>query len=81
MKRSGTAEILDYLRQPSITADDIHRLCSLLETGGEEVVEAASLVLQVALIKPKRSGRRSHLATHRPRLLEALVRAGLDDVS
>jgi hypothetical protein len=78
---SDLAEVRSYLDRPAITAGDIHRLCTILEDGEGAAVRAAGLVLQVALVKPKHSGRRRYLASHRPQLLEALVEAGLIEVS
>jgi hypothetical protein len=70
-------EVTGYLQQDAISSLDIHRMCCLLETAGPERAELVGLVLQVALVKPRRRGRMRYLRTYRPGLLRSLVDAGL----
>ena len=70
-------EIYGYLHQSHISDKNLRRLRTLVETGQPHIRELASIVLEVAAVKPYKKRRLKVLAQQRPDLLEALDRTGL----
>ena len=72
-------DIEGFLRQRNISAKNLARLRSLCNSADDKIRQTATLVLEVARVKPHRRGRRAYLAGHRPDLLSQLARLGLLD--
>ena len=70
-------EILNYLRQSHISPRNVSRLKELMEGPNEEVAALASLVLEVASVRPYKKRRLKILAKERRDLLERLAETGL----
>ena len=65
-------EIFHFLRQAQVPERGLERLKYLSGSKNKRVCELASLVLEVATLKPFRKGRLKALAQERPDLLEKL---------
>jgi hypothetical protein len=65
-------EIFHFLRQAQVPERGLERLKYLSGSKNRRVCELASLVLEVATLKPFRKGRLKALAQERPDLLEKL---------
>lgn len=70
-------EIFRYLRQSHISPKNVSRLKELTEGPNEEVAALASLVLEVASVRPHKKRRLKILAKERRDLLERLEETGL----
>ena len=70
-------EIYNFLAQSNISEQNITRLNHLIESPNEEVAYFASIVLEVAKIKPHKKKRLKVLARERRDLLEKLDESGL----
>lgn len=72
-------EIFGYLNQSHISHKNVARLDLLASSDNSRIAELASLVLEVAKVKPYKRRRLKVLAEKRMDLLEALERTGLID--
>lgn len=72
-----TEEIFCFINQSNISKKNIERLEVLKSSNNSEVVELASLVLEVARIKPHKRGRLKVLAKENKELLLKLEETGL----
>ncbi len=70
-------EIFGFLNQSNISKNNIKRLRELLLFEDEKIKELASIVLEVALIKPHKKRRLKYLAEKNKVLLGKLNRTGL----
>ncbi len=70
-------EIFGFLKQSHISDKNIRRLQILSESGNSRIAELASIVLDVAKIKPHKKRRLKVLARERRDLLDALEKSGL----
>ena len=70
-------EIFHFLRQAQVPERGRERLKYLSASKNGRVCELASLVLEVATLKPFKKGRLKALAQDRPDLLEKLQQTGL----
>ena len=70
-------EIFHFLRQAHVPERALARLKYLSDSKNRRVGELASLVLEVAVLKPFKKGRLKALAQERPDLLERLQHCNL----
>ena len=70
-------EIFGFMRQSHISDKNIARLRALSASDNSRIADLASLVLDVAKVKPYKKRRLKVLARERRDLLEALERTGL----
>ena len=70
-------EIFQYLRQSHISGKNMARLKELSESANKRIVEHATLVLEIARIKPYKRRRLKVLARTRRDLLKKLEDTGL----
>lgn len=70
-------EIFQYLRQSHISGKNMARLKELSESANKRIVEHATLVLEIARIKPFKRRRLKVLARTRRDLLKKLEDTGL----
>jgi ribosome-binding protein aMBF1 (putative translation factor) len=70
-------EIFNYLKQLHISAKNTARLRRLAASRDTEVAELATIVIEVAKVKPDKRRRLKVLARQRSDLLDALERTGL----
>ncbi len=70
-------EIFDYMNQSHISDKNVERLKILSESENERIRELASIVLEVAKVKPYKKKRLRVLARERRDLLDDLERTGL----
>lgn len=63
----------NYLEQKNISEGNIARLRSLCSFQDQEVRSLASLILEIALVHPRRKKRLGYLRYHRPELYDRLV--------
>lgn len=70
-------EIFNYLRQSNITKKNISRLQKLAVSENRHISEMASIVLEVARIKPHKKRRLKFLARENRELLVKLAETGL----
>jgi hypothetical protein len=70
-------EIFGFLKQSHISAKNIGRLQKLAASENGEVTKLASIVLEVAKVRPYKKGRLKVLARERRDLLEQLEETGL----
>lgn len=70
-------EIFDYLKQSNISKKNITRLKKLACSENQKIEELASIVLEVALIKPHKRQRLKFLAKENRELLLKLESSGL----
>ncbi len=70
-------EIFGYLSQSNISKKNIARLKSLIKSENAEISKKASIVLEVALVKPGKKRRLKFLAGERRDLLIQLEETGL----
>ena len=76
-KRDNEDEILHFMEQSNISKKNIQRLRVLKASSHQEISEFASLVLEVALIKPHKKKRFKFLKRENKELLLKLDNAGL----
>jgi hypothetical protein len=72
-------ELVRFLDQSNISANNISRLETLKQYPNEEVRELAGLILEVALVKPHKRRRSNFLAQHHPDIWQRLRLALGDD--
>jgi hypothetical protein len=70
-------EIFNYLRQSHISAKNITRLRKLASSSNARIAELASIVLDVAKVKPHKKKRLKVLAKKRTDLIKRLEETGL----
>ncbi|MCP3883535.1 MAG: hypothetical protein GY701_34810 [Sulfitobacter sp.] len=70
-------EIFNYLKQSHISAKNTARLRRLAASSNREIAELATIVIEVAKVKPYKRRRLKVLARQRRDLLDALERTGL----
>jgi hypothetical protein len=70
-------EIFDFMHQSNISQKNIERLQKHLQSSNETIVKHASLVLEVAKIKPHKRRRIKFLARENRELLNQLFETGL----
>jgi ribosome-binding protein aMBF1 (putative translation factor) len=70
-------EIFGFLKQSHITDKNLVRLQTLVASDNPRIVELATIVLEIARIKPYKKRRLQVLARERRDLIEALERTGL----
>ena len=70
-------EIFHYMRQAKMSDETVLRLQTLQASKNNHVAMLATLVLEVAALKPYRKGRLKELARDNPELLDRLRNAGL----
>lgn len=70
-------EIFGFLKQSHISDRNVARLRELAKSDNSLIAESASLVLEVAKVKPYKKRRLKVLAQERRDLLDALERTGL----
>jgi hypothetical protein len=71
-------ELFDFLSQAHISPKNLVRLGRLARSESQRVVELATIVLEVARVKPFKTRRLKFLAQRYPELLSKLRNAGLD---
>ncbi len=72
-------ELVRFLDQSNISANNISRLETLKQYPNEKVRELAGLILEVALVKPHKRRRSNFLAQHHPDIWQRLRLALGDD--
>lgn len=72
-------EICNFLEQSHISERNVARLRTLADSPNPETAELASIVLEVALVKPYKRRRLKFLWQERRDLLEKLEKTGLID--
>ncbi len=77
LKVEQTEEIYRFLSQSNISAKNIKRLVELCASNDAEVAQLASIVLEVARIKPGKKRRLKVLARERGDLLDQMRETGL----
>lgn len=70
-------EIFGFLKQSRISEKNVVRLRELATSNNAQVAELASIVIEVARVKPHKKRRLKVLARERRDLLDALERTGL----
>ena len=70
-------EIFGYLRQSHISDKNVARLETLVKSSNEQIAEHATLVLEIARVKPYKKRRLKVLARTRRDLLKKLEETGL----
>jgi hypothetical protein len=70
-------EIFRFLEQSHISKKNTTRLRSLCSSSNKDIAKLASIVLEVAAIKPYKKRRLKELARKRPDLLQKLDETGL----
>ena len=70
-------EIVNYLKQSRISAKNTARLGQLAASPDPRIAELATIVIEVAEVKPFKKRRLQVLARERRDLLDALERTGL----
>ena len=70
-------EIFKYLKQSNISSKNIGRLVKLSNSSNSEIAEHATIVLEVAKVKPHKKGRIRFLARKHRALLNKLDETGL----
>lgn len=70
-------EIFGYLKQSHISTKNVSRLRKLVQSDNKRVAELASIVLEVAVVKPHKKRRLKVLAQKRRDLLRKLEETGL----
>ena len=72
-----TEEIIGFLSQSNISSKNMRRLSALIESEDKEVAHLASIVFEVAMVKPGKKRRLKVLARERRDLLEQMEQTGL----
>ena len=70
-------EIFNFVKQSHISAKNTVRLRTLAASDHPRIAELATIVIEVAEVKPFKKGRLQVLARERRDLLDALERTGL----
>ncbi|MBU0944391.1 MAG: hypothetical protein KJ804_18735 [Proteobacteria bacterium] len=70
-------EIFNYLKQANISKKNIARLETLTCSSNKKILELATIVLEVARIKPNKKRRLKFLAKEHGKLLLKLEKSGL----
>jgi hypothetical protein len=70
-------EIFHFLEQSHISQKNTTRLRGLCSSPNKDIAELASIVLEVAAVKPYKKRRLKELARKRPDLLQKLDETGL----
>ena len=70
-------EIFGFLQQSNISDRNIARLQTLVASDNSRIAELASIVIEVARVKPHKKRRLKVLARERKDLLDALEKTGL----